>query len=119
MELLTRFRLLGALAVASIAPAFPVAAQAPAFDPVAMVGKTVLDPSGKPVGQVTGQRDGLLFIKTDRHETSLPISSFTFQQKKLYIAFTQTELNAEVVSHTVGTPALCVTFSSRKSWHMR
>jgi len=96
MELLTRFRLLGALAVASIAPAFPVAAQAPAFDPVAMVGKTVLDPSGKPVGQVTGQRDGLLFIKTDRHETSLPISSFTFQQKKLYIAFTQTELNAEV-----------------------
>lgn len=61
-----------------------------------MVGKTVLDPKGGTVGQVIGARDGLLFVKTDRHETSLPTSSFTFQQGKLYIAFTQAELNAEV-----------------------
>ncbi|QIK95743.1 preprotein translocase subunit YajC [Sphingomonas sp. HDW15A] len=96
MKLFTPVRLLGALAIASLAPAMPVAAQPAAFDPATMVGQAVLDPAGKPVGQVTGQRDGLLFIKTDRHETSLPISSFTYQQKKLYIAFTQAELNAEV-----------------------
>jgi hypothetical protein len=89
-------RLLGALAVASFASNMPARAQPAAFDPAAMVGKAVLDPTGKPVGQVSGQRDGLLFIKTDRHETSLPLSSFTYQQKKLYIAFTQAELNAEV-----------------------
>jgi preprotein translocase subunit YajC len=96
MKHLTRFRILGALAVASLVPILPAAAQNAAFNPSAMVGKTVLDPAGKPVGQVTGQREGLLFVKTDRHETSLPTSSFTFQQNKLYIAFTQAELNAEV-----------------------
>ena len=79
-----------------MAPAVPAIAQSAAFIPHDMVGKTVLDPAGKPVGQVSGERDGLLFIKTDRHETSLPLSSFTYQQKKLYIAFTQAELNAEV-----------------------
>ena len=92
----TRFRLVCALTVASLAPAIPVLAQPAAFNPVEMVGKTVFDPTGKPVGQVSGEREGLLFIKTDRHETSLPLSSFTYQQKKLYIAFTQAELNAEV-----------------------
>lgn len=96
MKHFTLVRLLGALAVASFASHVPAVAQTAAFDPAAMVGKTVLDPAGKPVGQVTGQRDGLLFVKTDRHDTSLPLSSFTFQQKKLYIAFTQAELNAEV-----------------------
>jgi hypothetical protein len=93
---LTLVRLLGALAIASFASNMPASAQPTAFDPATMIGKTVLDPAGKPVGQVTGQRDGLLFLKTDRHETSLPLSSFTYQQKKLYIAFTQAELNAEV-----------------------
>ena len=96
MKHLALVRLLGALAVASFASTLPATAQTAAFDPTVMVGKTVFDPTGKPVGQVSGQRDGLLFIKTDRHETSLPIASFTFQQKKLYIAFTQAELNAEV-----------------------
>lgn len=96
MKNLTLVRLLGALAVASFAQSTPAAAQTAAFDPATMVGKMVLDPAGKPVGQVIGQRDGSLFIKTDRHETSLPVSSFTYQQKKLYIAFTQAELNAEV-----------------------
>jgi len=90
------FRLACAFALASVAPAIPAWAQSAAFNPHEMIGKTVLDPTGKPVGQVSGEHDGLLFIKTDRLETSLPLTSFTYQQKKLYIAYTQAELNAEV-----------------------
>lgn len=89
------FSALAALVVPAVHP-IPALAQAAAIDSPAMVGKTVLDPRGGVVGQVTGARDGLLFVKTDRHETSLPTSSFTFQQGKLYIAFTQAQLNAEV-----------------------
>lgn len=74
----------------------PVHAQSAVTDGAAMVGKPVVDAKGAPVGQVVGARQGLLFVKTDKQETSLPLSSFTFMGGKLYIALTQAQLNAEV-----------------------
>lgn len=70
--------------------------QSAVTDSAGMVGRPVVDPTGKPVGQVIGARQGLLFVKTDKHETSLPLSSFTLMGGKLYIALTQAQLNAEV-----------------------
>lgn len=89
-------RLTIALAVASFVPAAPAVAQTAVTDPAAMVGKPVVDQVGKPVGQVIGAQGNLLFVKTDKHETSLPTSSFTLMGGKLYIAFTQAQLNAEI-----------------------
>jgi preprotein translocase subunit YajC len=54
----------------------------------------VVDPKGAAVGTVSGVTGDLVVVKTDRHEVSLPKSSFTLDQGKLLFGMTQAELNA-------------------------
>ncbi len=76
-------------------PMSPAVAQtAPAH--AAWVGKTVLDPKEGKVGVVSAVRDGNVIVKTDRLEATLPATSFTYQQNKLYFGMTQVELNAAI-----------------------
>ncbi len=77
------------------APISPAVAQAaPAH--ATWVGKTVLDPKEGTVGTVTTVKDGNVIVKTDRLEATLPATSFTYQQNKLYFGMTQAELNATI-----------------------
>ena len=84
-----------AVAVPVIGVSSPVLAQAPSAS-AAWVGKTVLDPKEGKVGVVTSVKDGNVIVKTDRLEATLPATSFTFQQNKLYFGMTQAELNAAI-----------------------
>jgi preprotein translocase subunit YajC len=80
----------------SVVVAQPVVAQAPAADATKWVGMTVLDPNGGTVGTVQSVKDGIVVLKTNRLDASLPTASFTFQQGKLYFGMTQQQLNAEI-----------------------
>lgn len=72
------------------AAAVPAAAQGQI-----QVGTAVVDPAGNPVGTVTAIQGGNLIVKTDRHEVSLPSTSFTPDKGKLLFAMSQAHLNAE------------------------
>ena len=89
-----------ALAVAAPVTGFTstpaVAQSAPTVDAASWVGKKVLDPKEGEVGVVTAVKDGKVIVKTDRLEATLPATSFTFQQNKLYFGMTQAELNAGI-----------------------
>jgi preprotein translocase subunit YajC len=78
-------------ALALMTPLAPVAAQA-----AITAGMAVKDTSGGDVGTVTSVNDGIVVVKTDRHEVGLPASSFTPSEGQLLFAMTQAQLNAEV-----------------------
>jgi preprotein translocase subunit YajC len=58
-------------------------------------GMQVVDPAGGAVGIVTGVNGANLILKTDKHEVTLPVASFTANQGKLLFAMTAAQLNAE------------------------
>lgn len=78
-------------AAAALAAALPATA---AFAQ-AVPGMKVVDTAGNPVGTVVSVKADALVLKTDRHEVSLPVKSFTPNEGKLLFAMTQAELNAE------------------------
>ena len=60
------------------------------------VGATVKDTQGGVVGTITRVEGGHLVLKTDRHEVTLPVSSFTATDDGALFAMTRDQLNAEV-----------------------
>jgi preprotein translocase subunit YajC len=81
------------LGLALAVPTAPALAQAGA--PIS-VGMQVTDASGGAVGTVTAINGDNLIVKTDKHEVSLPRTSFTPNEGKLLFGMTQAQLNAEV-----------------------
>ena len=59
-------------------------------------GATVKDTKGGVVGTITKVEGGNLILKTDRHEVSLPVSSFTATDEGALFGMTRDQLNAEV-----------------------
>jgi len=57
-------------------------------------GMQVVDPSGGAVGMVTGVKTDTLTLKTDKHEVTLPLASFTASQGKLLFGMTAAQLDA-------------------------
>ncbi|HEX8622974.1 MAG TPA: hypothetical protein VF718_13490 [Allosphingosinicella sp.] len=73
--------------------ALAVAAPAPA---AVAVGATVKDTKGGVVGTITRVEGGNLVLKTDRHEVTLPVTSFTATDEGALFGMTRDQLNAEV-----------------------
>ena len=59
-------------------------------------GATVKDTSGGVVGTITRVEGGNLVLKTDRHDVTLPVSSFTATDEGALFGMTRDQLNAEV-----------------------
>jgi preprotein translocase subunit YajC len=72
-----------------------LAGSAPAIAAVA-VGATVKDTNGGVVGTITRVEGGNLVLKTDRHDVTLPVSSFTATDDGALFGMTRDQLNAEV-----------------------
>lgn len=101
--------LLVATALVTTAPfATTAVAQAPAISP----GMQVVDVAGNPVGMVTSVKDGLLIVKTDRHEAQLPATSFTPNKGKLLFAMTREQLNASIEAELAAANASLVAGTS-------
>ncbi len=100
----------------TIAISSPAAAQAQAAQPAptAWIGKKVLDPKEGEVGMVTAFKQGMVVVKTDKHEASLPPTSFTYQMGKLYFGMTRAELNAEMDKVVAASAASLVVGASVK-----
>lgn len=101
-------RLLVAATVAlGAAPALAQqAAPAPAAQAASpQVGMTVKDTAGGTVGTVTAVKDGLVTVKTDKHEAALPASAFTASNGSLLFGTTQAQLNAQIEQATSANQA--------------
>jgi len=87
---------LAKLAVVAALAAAPLAFSATAAATPAEVhpGMQVVDPSGGAVGMVTGVNADMLTLKTDKHEVTLPLSSFTANQGKLLFGMTAAQLDS-------------------------
>jgi preprotein translocase subunit YajC len=60
------------------------------------VGATVKDTKGGVVGTIIKVEGGNLVLKTDRHDVTLPVSSFTATDDGALFGMSQAQLNAEV-----------------------
>src|SRR5688500_9574990 len=72
-----------------------LALSAPAAAAIA-VGATVKDTKGGVVGTITKVEGGNLVLKTDRHDVTLPVTSFTATDAGALFGMTRDQLNAEV-----------------------
>ena len=105
-----RMPIVAALAIALASPAAVLAQAAPTYHP----GMSVKDASGGAVGSVVKVEDGVITVKTDKHEVPLPSQSFTVDGHTLLLGMTQAQLNAEwektlaaaEASLAVGAPVL-------------
>jgi preprotein translocase subunit YajC len=88
---LARLTIAAALAAAPLALSAALAATPAEVHP----GMQVIDPAGGSVGVVTGVNGANLILKTDKHEVTLPMTSFTANNGKLLFAMTAAQLNAE------------------------
>jgi preprotein translocase subunit YajC len=61
-----------------------------------VAGAVVKDTKGGVVGTIVRVEGGQLVLKTDRHEATLPVASFTATDEGALFAMTRDELNAEV-----------------------
>lgn len=73
-----------------------LAATTPATPPAISPGMKVVDQAGAEVGTVQAVQGPNLTIKTDRHEASIPVTSFAQGKGVLLFAMTRDQLNAEV-----------------------
>ena len=104
-----RMPLIAALAIALAAPGAAFAQASPYHS-----GMAVKDASGGSVGSVVKVEDGVITVKTDKHEVPLPTQSFTVDGHSLLLGMTQAQLNAEwektlasaEASLAVGAPVL-------------
>jgi hypothetical protein len=60
------------------------------------VGATVTDQHGGTVGTITAVEGDMVIIRTDRHETQLPVDSFTVTDDAVLFGLTQAELNSRI-----------------------
>lgn len=95
---LAQFTLAAAVAAAPI-PAF--AATPAEVHP----GMEVVDPSGGIVGTVIAINAPNLVVKTDKHEVTLALQSFTANKGKLLFAMTAAQLNAATEQATAAAAA--------------
>ena len=80
-----------ASALVAALPLAPAAAQT-----APRVGATVTDQQGGTVGTVIAVDGDMVVIRTDRHETQLPVDSFTVTDDAVLFGLTQAELNSRV-----------------------
>ena len=78
----------------SLIAGLALAVSAPAAAAIA-VGATVKDTKGGEVGTITRVEGGNVILKTDRHEVTLPVSSFTATDEGALFGMTREQLNAE------------------------
>ncbi|HYE27551.1 MAG TPA: hypothetical protein VEA61_04880 [Allosphingosinicella sp.] len=71
-------------------------------------GATVKDTKGGVVGTIVRVEGANLVLKTDRHEVTLPVSSFTATDEGALFAMTRDQLNAEVDKATAAAAAQIV-----------
>ena len=111
-----RFNLVPVAALACVM-ASPVAAQSMKVTVVPMfgVGEPVTDASGAPVGTIVAIDGDNLRIKTDKHEVTLPKSSFTPGNGKLVFSMTQAQLDAQVEQSLAAANAAIVAGATVKS----
>jgi len=102
-----------ALSVAALASAAAIApAAAVAQEAGLQVGATVKDTEGGVVGTIAAINGPNVTIRTDRHEATVPASSFAVSNGEVYFGMTQAQLNAAVeqaqaqaqAAFAVGTP---------------
>ena len=68
----------------------------PAAAETLRVGATVNDPQGGQVGTITAVDSQYVTLRTDRHETRLPVASFTATDNAVLFALTRDQLNAQI-----------------------
>lgn len=78
---------------------------APALAQVA-AGSKVVDTSGADVGTITAVNGANVTLKTDKHEVSIPASSFTKGDNGYLFGMTRDQLNAEVDKTMAAAEAL-------------
>lgn len=78
------------------------------------VGATVKDTQGGVVGTITRVEGGNLVLKTDRHDVTLPVSSFTATDDGALFGMTRDQLNAEVDKAKAAADAQIVAGASVK-----
>lgn len=104
-----RTPIIAALAIALASPGAAPAQASPYHS-----GMAVKDASGGSVGSVVKVEDGVITVKTDKHEVPLPSKSFTVDGHTLLLGMTQAQLNSEwektlalaEASLAVGAPVL-------------
>ena len=79
----------------SLIAGLALAVSAPALAAIT-VGATVKDTKGGEVGTITRVEGGNLVLKTDRHDVTLPVASFTATDEGALFGLTRDQLNAEV-----------------------
>jgi preprotein translocase subunit YajC len=85
-----------ALILLTGAAASPLVAQAPAAKVEVAMGAKVIDSKGDEVGTISALQGDNVVIKTDKHEVSVPKTSFTPAPNGLLFGMTRDQLNAEV-----------------------
>jgi preprotein translocase subunit YajC len=68
----------------------------PAAAETLRVGAAVTDPQGGAVGTITAVDSQYVTLRTDRHETRLPVASFTATDNAVLFGMTRDQLNAAV-----------------------
>ena len=82
------------LSTTTVAAALLVAV--PAAAETLRVGAVVTDPQGGQVGTITAVDSQFVTLRTDRHETRLPVASFTATNNAVLFALTRDQLNSQV-----------------------
>ena len=82
------------LCATSVAAALLVAV--PATAETIRVGAVVTDPQGGQVGTITAVDSQFVTLRTDRHETRLPVTSFTATDNAVLFGLTRDQLNGQV-----------------------
>lgn len=83
--------------------------------PTMAVGMQVTDPNDAPVGTITAMQADNLTVKTDKHEVTLPKSSFSPSNGKLVFSMTQAQLDAQVEQSLAASNAAIVAGAAVKS----
>ena len=69
---------------------------APAAAETLRVGAVVTDPQGGQVGTITAVDSQYVTLRTDKHETRLPVASFTATDSAVLFGLTRDQLNSQV-----------------------
>lgn len=68
----------------------------PAMAETLRIGATITDPQGGEVGTITALDSQYVTVRTDRHTTRLPVTSFTPTDETVLFALTRAQLNAQL-----------------------
>ena len=82
------------LATSALGAAFLLSV--PAGAETVRVGATVTDPQGGEVGTITAVDSQFVTLRTDRHETRLPVASFTATDASVLFALSRDQLNSQI-----------------------